>query len=276
MGWHGLLRIDYRHEDGRTVALDRHHGPMRVLQRLYPEGDAICHHVLVHPPGGLAGGDRLDIELNLTAGSHAVVTTPGAARYYRSLGEAAVQQVKLRVDAGARLEWLPLEAIAYDGCEAENRLQFDLQGDAAMIGWDMLALGLPASELPYARGRVLQHLEMPGVWLERGQIAASDTVLRDGATGLAGHGVLGTLWCAAGAAMPGALRESLLEAAREVMAAHALAPTAGATSPDAQVVVCRALAQRVEPLFGLWQQIRGRWRTLMWQLGAQPPRIWRT
>jgi len=276
MGWHGLLRIDYRHEHGRTVALDRHHGPMRVLQRLYPEGDAICHHVLVHPPGGLAGGDRLEVELNLSARSHAVLTTPGAARYYRSLGEAAVQHVKLRVDDGARLEWLPLEAIAYDGCKAENRLQFDLQGDAAMIGWDMLALGLPASDQPYTRGHVLQHLEMPGVWLERGHIAAGDTALREGPTGLAGHGVLGTLWCAAGTAMPGTLRESLLEAARDVMADHTLAASAGATSPDTRVVVCRALSHRVEPLFGLWQQIRGRWRTLLWQLEPQPPRIWRT
>ena len=62
MGWQGHLQLDYRSKAGRTIALDRHHGPQRVLQRLYPEGDAVCHHVLVHPPGGIVGGDVLELD----------------------------------------------------------------------------------------------------------------------------------------------------------------------------------------------------------------------
>ena len=109
MTWHGQLNLDYVRDGERTTALDRHTGPLRVLQRLYPEHPSVCHHVLVHPPGGLVGGDVLDISMQLQAGSHALITTPGATRFYRSAGDEAVQAVRIQVDDGARLEWLPLE-----------------------------------------------------------------------------------------------------------------------------------------------------------------------
>ena len=89
MGWQGSLALRYRSEDGRTRVHDRHDGPLRVLKSLHPEGDRVCHSVLVHPPGGIVGGDTLAIELALEAGAHALVTTPGATRFYRSLGEPA-------------------------------------------------------------------------------------------------------------------------------------------------------------------------------------------
>ena len=274
MGWHGHLHIDYTRDGERCIALDRHQGPLRVLRRLYPEGPGICHHVMVHPPGGIVGGDRLDISLNLAEGCHALLTTPSATRFYRSAGELAVQDLVARVAPGARLEWLPLETIAYDACLAENRLRFELAGDAQMLGWDMTALGLPASGAAFERGHLLQHLEIPGLWLERGRIAAQDHLLMDSPLGLAGRRVLGTLWWAGGEALDGPQRQAMLDTAREAMDAHPLCRTAGATSPDARLVVCRALAERVEPLFELWREIRGRWRMLRWQLPAAAPRIW--
>ena len=140
----------------------------------------------------------------------------------------------------------------------------------------MLALGLPAAGEPFDAGSVLQHLALPGVWLERGRISAADTALLGSPLGLAGQSVMGTLWCAAGSPFDATLREQLLDAARAVAGGHALDATCGATSPSAQVVVCRALAPRVEPLFELWRAIRAVWRPLLWWLGAQPPRIWST
>lgn len=274
MGWLGHLNIAYRRDGERTTALDRHDGPLRVLQRLYPEGERICHHVLVHPPGGIVGGDELHVQLDLAEGTHALVTTPSATRYYRSAGEPALQAVRACVAPGARLEWLPLETIAYSACLAENRQRFELAPGAEMMGWEMLALGLPAAGLGFERGHISQHLELPGVWLERGRIDAQDQRLLESPLGLAGQRVLGTLWLAGGSALPAALRSQLLDSAREVFAGHALGPWAGATSPDAQIVVCRALAPRVEPLFALWREVRARWRALLWGLEAQPPRIW--
>ena len=126
MPWHARLALDYSAPNpSRTIARFRHDGPLRILQSLYPEGDAVCHNVLVHPPGGLVGGDVLDIRIRAAAGAHGLVTTPGATRFYRSEGETAVQRTAIALDPGARLEWLPLEAICFDGCLAENRLRLD-------------------------------------------------------------------------------------------------------------------------------------------------------
>src|SRR5690349_14698982 len=112
MAWHGHLTLNYTRDGERTIAPDRHDGPLRVLQRLYPEGPGVCHHVLVHPPGGIVGGDVLALEAVLHEGTHALITTPGATRFYRSAGETAMQTVQARVARGARLEWLPLETLA--------------------------------------------------------------------------------------------------------------------------------------------------------------------
>lgn len=291
-GWQGHLQIDYRREGERTTALDRHHGPLRVLQRLYPEGPGICHHVLVHPPGGIVGGDTLELALDLAEGSHALLTTPGATRFYRSEGAPAVQRLAARVRAGARLEWLPLEALAYSGCIAENHFRFALEEGAEMIGWDLLALGLPTARAPFERGSVLQHLEVPGAWLEQGRVAAEDTLLLDSPLGFAGRRVTATVWWATGTPMGREQRERLLETARECFGAGATqgapgglepaaagdAPTvvAGATAPDDRVVVCRVLAHRVEPAFALCRAVRAAWRAEAWGLDAAPPRIWRT
>ncbi|MFO1336773.1 MAG: urease accessory protein UreD [Burkholderiaceae bacterium] len=276
-GWQARLEIAYRRDGGHTLSHDRHVGPLRVLQRLYPEGPAVCHHVLVHPPGGIVGGDRLDLRLQLAEGSHALLTTPGATRFYRSAGPGATQHVHATLAEGARLEWLPLETIAYRGCQAESQVSFELAPGAQMLGWDLLALGLPAAGEPFDDGRFRQHLAWPGVWLERGRLDARDRRLLDSPLGLAGHPVMATLWWASGTPLPPAQREALLDAARATMAEHpALAAQAGATSPDARLVVCRALADRVEPVFALWRDIRARWRPLGWGLAGESPRIWRT
>jgi len=280
MAWHGQLDLNYRRDPadsrGRTIAHDRHDGPLRVLQSLYPEGDAICHHVLVHPPGGVVGGDVLNIAARLQSGAHALITTPGATRFYRSAGESALQTLTADVAEGARLEWLPLESIAHSGCLAENRMQFNLQSGAEMIGWDVLALGLPASNLAFERGSFTQRIEFPGRWLERGVMDATDTRLLDGAVGWAGHRVMGSLWFAVGGGLSAPRRDSLLDSARSAVDAHALRPTAGVTSAHEGIIVLRALAHRVEPLMQLMTSVWSGWRHMAWQLDAIPPRVWRT
>jgi len=276
MGWQAQLTLQYRQQDGRTVAHDRHEGPLRVLQSLYPEGPAICHHVVVHPPGGVVAGDELRLHALLAEGSHALITTPGATRFYRSEGALARQQVRLELARGARLEWLPMEAIAYSGCEASSEVRMELAPGAQMIGWDLLALGLPAARQPFVAGSFRQHLELPGCWLERGRVRAGDAALLGALAGWAGHGVLGTAWFAAGQPLPPAEREALLEAAREAVSHSPCAATAGVTAPQPAVVVLRVLAAGVEPAMQLLAAARAGWRQAAWGLKAEPPRIWRT
>jgi len=276
MSWVARLNLDYSLEAGRSVARHAHDGPLRILQSLYPEGNAICHNVLVHPPSGLVGGDVLAIDIRLDAGTHGLVTTPGATRFYRSEGEPAVQRARVRVATGARLEWLPLETLAYDGCIAENHLQLELEPGAQALGWDVLALGLPAADAPFARGSFLQHLEWPGHWLERARIAAGDTLLLDSPLGWAGHRVLGTLWFAGLGPREAGLREQLLDGARAAIDAAPPGTPAGATSPHAGLVVVRVLAPRVEPAMRLLQAVRAAWRLAAWGLQARPPRVWAT
>lgn len=274
MAWHAHLALSYERQGARTVARHRHQGPLRILQSLYPEGDAICHNVLVHPPSGLVGGDILDIDVRLDAGTHGLVTTPGATRFYRSEGEAAIQRARLRVAEGSRLEWLPMEALCYSGCRAENHLTLALEPGAQAMGWDVTALGLPEAGLPFEAGSLLQHLALEGGWLERGRIDAADTRLMDGPLGLAGQRCLATLFFAAGTPIDAAQRERALECARALIEAHPLAAHAGATSPEAGVLVVRVLAPVVEPAMQLLKSVRHAWRAVMWDLDPHPPRTW--
>ena len=274
MPWHGELRLDYTREGGRSVARFAHDGPLRILQSIWPEGDAVCHNVLVHPPGGLVGGDTLQVDVTAQEGSHGVVTTPGASRFYRSDGERAVQDVKIRLEPGARLEWLPLEALYYSGCRAENRVVMDIAAGAALLGWDIAAFGLPQASQPFVRGGVTQHIELQGHWLERGHLAAEDLRLMDGPLGLAGHRCLASLFYVAGTDVARAQRDQLLEAAREVIGAHPHVPAAGATAPGPRVVVVRVLSPLVEPALQLLKAVRRAWRPLLWNLPGLEPRGW--
>lgn len=274
MSWLARLDLDYAHSAGRTALHFEHDGPLRVLRSLYPEGPAVCHNVLVHPPGGLVGGDTLDIRVKVQPGAHALVTTPGAARFYRTDGPVATQRTHLALQAGARLEWLPLEALAYSGCDAVNHTTLELAPGAECLGWDLVALGLPHAEQPFVQGRFTQQLELPGQWLERGVIEAGDGRLLDGPLGLAGQRCLATLFFVAGTPLERQRREQALELTRALIEADPMGTTCGVTSPHAQVLVLRGLAPVVEPAMRLWQSVWAAWRQHFWDLPPERPRIW--
>jgi urease accessory protein len=274
MSWHAHLSLHYAHERERSVARYRHEGPLRILQSLYPEGDAICHNVLVHPPGGLVGGDVMDIQLTVARNAHGLVTTPGATRYYRTEQGAATNSVQARLEDGARLEWLPLESLAYPGCDAINRIEFQLAATAELMAWDITALGLDHAHAPFACGRFLQHMEIPGVWLERGLIDAQDQRLMNSPLALAGQRCIATLLFAAGAPLSGARAEAALEAARNLIDNGPLRDRAGVTLAHPQVLVLRVLAPMVEPALHLLRPVWAAWRHTLWQLPGQPPRLW--
>ena len=274
--WHSRLSLQFSLEAGRTVLRHQHDGGLRALASHYPEQGAVCHQVLVHPPGGLVGGDTLAIDAVVATGAHALVTTPGAGRFYRSTGAPALQALDARLEPGARLEWLPLETLAYNGCLGENRSRFDLAPESELVAWDMLALGLPAAGAGFEAGRFTQHIALPGLWLERGQIAADDLALWHSPGGLYRHTALATLVFAAGSPIAAPRRDALLTAARDIAATRHTALLAGATAPHPQVIVLRVVGQRIEPLAALLREVWAAWRQEAWNVPACTPRVWAT
>jgi urease accessory protein len=270
-GWQARLALDFaRDEAGRTRMRATHRlGPLAVQKALYPEG-GICHALLLHPPGGMVGGDRLQLDIAVQAGAQALVTTPGAGKWYRSLGATSHFDLDFRIESGATFEYLPQEAIVFDGALGASALKVDLNADARFIGWDIVALGRQAGGAAFHRGRLAQRviLRRAGVPLlvERAAYAGGDRLL-DSPLGLAGRPVVGTLF----AAGPG-----VAKALAAVRAALAPAGDRGGASAWDDCLVVRVLGdctQRVRrSLEAAWAALRTAWL----ERAPCPPRIWNT
>lgn len=274
-GWAASLTLHFAARGPRSVlAGNRHRGPLRVQKALYPEGEAVCQAIVLHPPSGIAGGDQLAIEVTVDRHAHAQLTTPGAGKWYRSDGAEATQRIDLRVGEGATLEWLPQESIVFDGARARTATRVSLAADSRFIGWDMLCLGRAASGERFEQGRVdllcrVDRGPAP-LWLERGGFAGADPMLASPA-GWAGHTVCGTLLCS--------FPELPQHAAGLLAALRALTPPDGAPhgiSALPGVLIARYLGDNAEA---------GRqWLTALWQIlrpaccgrPAVVPRIWNT
>lgn len=162
------------------------------------------------PPGGIAGGDRLDITAHLAEGAWAQLTSPGAAKWYRASGPA-YQQVVLTVEAGATLEWLPQETIVFSAAQAELSTRINLEGNARLFYWDVVALGRPASGERFDRGHFQSHLDIRRdgqlLWHERQRIVGDDGLL-DSPIGLDGQPVFATL-LVSGKSIPNCLNNAV-------------------------------------------------------------------
>lgn len=151
-GWKAELSLTYGvRGETTTLADNRHQGPLRVQRPLYPEG-GVCHTCILHPPGGVVGGDSLHVDVTVEAGADVLITTPGATKFYRSAGRPSIQRQLLTVRDGS-LEWLPQEAIAFPGAEARLVTEVRLTGSARFIGWEVLCLGLPSQDKEFSPGR---------------------------------------------------------------------------------------------------------------------------
>src|SRR5450830_1012471 len=159
--WQAHLRLGFALHDGVSRLVERtHRGPLRVQKPLYPEGAAVCHAIIVHPPGGVVGGDQLAIDATVGARAHALLTTPGAAKWYKANGKVSRQQVRLSVGAGATLEWLPQETIFYDHADVVLDQHVELAADASYIGGEILCMGRRASGESFSAGKVTQRTQI--------------------------------------------------------------------------------------------------------------------
>lgn len=198
--WHAELHLGFARVGERSVLREnRHCGPLRVQKALYPEGEAVCQAIVLHPPSGIAGGDQLTIAVEVKAAAHAQLTTPGAGKWYRSAGAEASQIMNFTVAEGATLEWLPQETIIFDGARARMETRVTLAADSRYIGWDILCLGRAAAGERFEHGRFdlfyrVDRSNQP-IWIERGGFSGNDPMLSSPA-GWAGATVCGTLLAA--------------------------------------------------------------------------------
>jgi urease accessory protein len=270
-GWPARLALEFARRGERTVLAGRtHSGPLHIQKSLHPEGVGICHAVLVHPPAGIAGGDTLAIDVVAGAGAHALITTPGATKWYRSLRLPARQAVALELAAGSVVEWLPQESIVFDGANAHLSLAARLAGDAVLIGMETICLGRTAAGERFRSGflSVLTDVARDGVplWRERGEAHGGDPLLAS-PIGLAGEPVTGTLF-----AVALHVDDALVDACREEKPAVGR----GALTRLPGVLLARYLGPACEPcrqwMFRLWSRLR----PALTGHEAIRPRIWST
>ena len=267
--WKARLSLGFSFLDGKTVLSERDHdGPLVVQKPLYPEGNDICHAIVVHPPGGIAGGDELTLQARTGAGAAALLTTPGAAKWYRSSGARAKQS--LRFDVRGQLEWLPQETIVFDGALAETETEVDLEAGAGLIGWDIVCLGRTGSGERFTRGSYRSSIRIRRegklLWLERGRIDGGGKLL-DSPAGLGGSPVFGTLFAAFSN-----IEKKILEELRE----QSPVSGRGAVTLLPGVLMARYLGDSSEAarryFFALWRILR----PALAGRQATEPRIWRT
>jgi len=267
-GWLARLELELAFHGGASVVVrKRHQGPLRVQKPLYPEGAQTAHAILVHPPGGIRAGDRLEIETRVGPAAHAFLTSPGAAKWYRGDDGPAQQSVWLSAGSGAALEWMPQETIYFDGARAVQRHTVHLGAGARYIGCEVMCFGRQASGERFERGQLRLHSEIwrgsELLWYEQARIDAGSEALA-GPFGLDGATVCATL-TAAGPALPAALQAQI----------RALDPLLAASQLKS-VFIARLLCSDSEHARRVMTRA---WQLLRPHLLGRPallPRIWAT
>lgn len=274
--WHAALELRCgRDQHGCTrLVQNLHQGPLRVQRLLYPEGPELAHALILHPPGGIAGGDVLEIDVTVDPGARLLCTTPGAAKWYHGERGSARQSQRLSVAADGQLEWLPQEAILFDGADTIQNTLIELDARASMFGWEIVQFGRGK---PWQRGRWRQRLILlrdgRERWREIADVQAGDRLCTS-ALGLAGNAVAATAWAAAPSLAGRA--ESIVDELRVVAAAHALPCGISWLPAPTALLLIRVLGPTSEPvralLETLWHALRPHWSGQ----SPQRPRIWDT
>jgi urease accessory protein len=272
--WRAQLDLVFAQQNSRTVLRHRQHcGPLQIQRPFYPETDGTIHLYLLHPPGGVAGGDELHINLILQENSRALLTTPAATKLYRHPVLSSHQCLQANLGDQAMLEWLPQETIAFNNCRTLNELQFNLGKNSVLIAWDNLCLARPAINERFTEGRIEQRIRVnhlgQALWRERSCLQGQDEVLQS-RWGWQGQPVLSSFFC-------GIVEQSLLSAAREQIATLSQSDQEHiALTWFDGLLVGRYLGGDTRRAQAYWLLIWSLVRARLWGKTACLPRIWAT
>lgn len=262
--------------DRKTTRLTRreHFGPLRVQKALYPEDPLVAHAIIVHPPGGVVGGDELRMTVHANNGAQALLATPGAAKWYRGNGRVSRQLLDISIGGGAAVEWLPQETILFDHADVAFDTRINIESDGCYLGSEILCFGRTASGERFSEGRVRQKLSVRVggklLWLEQGSLRGGSDPMH-GPLGLAGHTVCASMIC-----VGGPLKRDVLEQVRDACAPLAAnAGQFGATQMKSLLSV-RFLGDSSEVarqvMLAAWQVLR----PALLEREATELRIWNT
>ena len=141
VGRDGALRLSFERRGVATALTGcRSTVPLQVLAPIALDDPAAVVSIL-NPTGGLFGGDRLAIDVDVAAGAHAVLTTPSATRGYRADGAPTVQTVRLRLGPGAVVEWVPDHTIPFAGSALLQAFDVELAETASLVLVDAFSAG---------------------------------------------------------------------------------------------------------------------------------------
>ena len=266
-GWHAELTLGYQLRGEKTRLVDsKREGPLAVQRAFYPEGE-VCHTYLLHPPGGVVAGDDLNIDLTVSKDAKVLLTTPGATKFYRSIGPVADVFQRLDVACEGSLEWMPLENIFFPGTQSHIVTEVHLESGAHFIGWEINCFGRPSNEERFDTGRISSEMRIyrDGEPVLFDRFATDANSLIDSAIGL--KGVSGY------ASMVATVDDQdLLEQVQQLLSND---PLSGATMMDGLLVV-RTISEQSQEVISLFSEV---WRLIRPRsLGKEAvvPRIWAT
>ncbi len=270
-GWLAELELNYAVRRGKTCLVrKKQRGPLTMQRPFYPEDD-ICHSYLLHPPGGVVGGDKLKIRLEAEPASHCLITTPGATKFYRSKADLSSEQSqRISVAEGSVVEWLPQQNIFFPGARSSLNTQIDVTPTGKFINWEMHCFGRPANKENFHNGKISSRTEISigGELRLVEQLFTDNDSLIQSPSGLRRAAMQGCLI----AAPCNQLQRDQLE---QILHEYIYPDSIGLTLVD-EVLVVRVLGDQIEPILDiftqLWSQLRSEWL----QKPPCPPRIWDT
>jgi len=267
--WYGKLNLVYAHRLGKTEIIENsHQAPLKVQRPFYPEGQKVCHSVILHTAGGMVGGDRLSTNVHLQTDSRTLITTASAGKIYRSNGEDAKQTIDIHIDAHACLEWLPQETILFNGAIYRQDLRIELAEGGHYLGWEIIRFGRSARGEKFTSGSWRSHTEVwrkeIPLWIDRQWLPGNEQVFHS-ENSLGGKPVVGSLVWIGSSVTP-----EIVDQARLLLTSKSL----GGVSRLQNGFLCRYRGESTS-------EVRY-WFTLVWQMLRQSelnssnsiPRVW--
>lgn len=245
-GWHGRLDLGFVHQHGKTLV---HHSqaqaPLKFQRPFYPEGDGVCHGIMLHTSGGIVGGDRLSFHISLGEASHALLTTAAATKLYRSTGATSVQNNHITLEPSACLEWFPQEVIVFNEGRYHQHTHVELAEGAVWVGWELTRLGRSARQESFRQGEWRSHTEVwrkgRPLWIDR-QFVTGGSAMLQSSQGLAGYPVVGS-FALVGQSISSGVVESIRQRWQERMSSPVLTSLGGenrgATSVGGDIGITR-------------------------------------